>query len=131
MAMQHDYHTRVQTANAQERLRLAEDEAAKEAAALRARNVAIQRAKEEQEAEHERILRKLDETHQVSRALAGERSGDLLLLYAVCMADLQTTALRLVAKPEDAGTHNEQDNQLLYHAASLSSPGSTALTCSC
>lgn len=65
MAMQHEYQTRLQAANAQETLRAAREEAGREEASLRARNVALQRAKEEQEAEHERSVKKLEASHQV------------------------------------------------------------------
>lgn len=65
MTMQHEYQIRLRDANAQDRLRVANEEAAKEAAALRARNVALQRAKEEQEAEQERAMRKAEHSHQV------------------------------------------------------------------
>ena len=66
--MQHEYQIRLRDASAQDRLRVANEEAAKEAGTLRGRNVALQRAKEEQEAEQERTMRKLEQGHQVGGA---------------------------------------------------------------
>ena len=65
MQMQHEYQIRLREANAQDRLRVANEEAAKEATVLRARNVAIQRSKEESEAEAERALARVEHLHQV------------------------------------------------------------------
>lgn len=65
MQMQHEYQIRLREANAQDRLRVANEEAAKEAAGLRARTVSIQRSKEESEAEAERTLHRVERLHQV------------------------------------------------------------------